>query len=99
MIRYARLVQPSVVSWYDANAARLAATYEAVPPTPAREWLADLLPAPPALVVDVGAGTGRDAGAFAAMGYAGLLCSSSGVRSCWLTPALSRPLSSPPFCS
>jgi len=64
-----RPVQPSVVSWYDANASRLAATYEAVPPTPTREWLADLLPAPPALVVDVGAGTGRDAGAFAAAGY------------------------------
>lgn len=58
-----------MVSWYDANASRLAATYEAVPPTPTREWLADLLPAPPALVVDVGAGTGRDAGAFAAAGY------------------------------
>lgn len=62
-------MQPSVISWYDANASRLAATYEAVPPTPAREWLADLLPPLPALVVDVGAGTGRDAGAFAAAGY------------------------------
>ena len=58
-----------MVSWYDANASRLAATYEAVPPTPTREWLAHLLPVPPALVVDVGAGTGRDAGAFAAAGY------------------------------
>lgn len=59
----------SVISWYDANAVRLAAVYEVVPPTPTRTWLADLLPAPPALVVDVGAGTGRDAGAFAAAGY------------------------------
>ena len=59
----------SVISWYDVNAARLATVYEAVPPTPTREWLADLLPAAPALVVDVGAGTGRDAGAFAAAGY------------------------------
>lgn len=58
-----------MVSWYDANAGRLATVYEAVPSTPTREWLADLLPAPPALVVDVGAGTGRDAGAFAAAGY------------------------------
>lgn len=58
-----------MVSWYDANAGRLATVYEAVPPTPTREWLADLLPPPPALVVDVGAGTGRDAGAFATAGY------------------------------
>ena len=36
---------------------------------PGRDWLADLLPPPPALIVDVGAGTGRDAAAFAAAGY------------------------------
>ena len=58
-----------MISWYDANAGRLATAYEAVPPTPTRDWLADLLPAPPTLVVDVGSGTGRDAGAFAAAGY------------------------------
>ena len=58
-----------MVSWYDDNASRLATAYEAVPPTLTREWLADLLPAAPALVVDVGAGTGRDAGGFAAAGY------------------------------
>lgn len=66
---YAWLVSSSVISWYDANAGRLATVYEAVPSTPTREWLSDLLPPPPALVVDVGAGTGRDAGAFAAAGY------------------------------
>ncbi|MGI4945490.1 MAG: hypothetical protein ACRYHQ_33805 [Janthinobacterium lividum] len=31
-----------------------------------QDWLADLLPALPALIVDVGAGTGHDAGGFAA---------------------------------
>jgi len=62
-------VSSSVISWYDANAGRLAVAYEAVPPTLTRDWLADLLPAPPALVVDVGSGTGRDAGAFAVAGY------------------------------
>ena len=36
---------------------------------PSRDWLADLLPPAPALIVDVGAGTGRDAVAFAAAGY------------------------------
>ena len=62
-------MQSSAVSWYDANAGRLAAVYEAVPPTVSRDWLANLLPAPPALVIDIGSGTGRDAGAFVTAGY------------------------------
>ena len=62
-------MEQSVVSWYDTNAHRLIPVYEAVPGTATRDWLADLLPAPPALVVDIGAGTGRDAGTFAARGY------------------------------
>ncbi|ATR19145.1 Methyltransferase (plasmid) [Roseomonas mucosa] len=62
-------MQSNVISWYDANASRLANAYEAVLPTVTRDWLADLLPRPPALVIDIGAGTGRDAGAFAAAGY------------------------------
>ncbi|MBL6082313.1 class I SAM-dependent methyltransferase [Belnapia sp. T18] len=62
-------MQPSVVSWYDSNASRLAGAYEAVPPIISRDWLADLLPRPPAVVIDIGAGTGRDAGAFAAAGF------------------------------
>lgn len=74
-------VQPSVVTWYDANAARLAAVYEAVPSTVTRGWLADLLPRPPAVVVDVGSGTGRDAAAFAAAGYEVIAVEpSSGMR-------------------
>ena len=66
---YGTRVQPSAISWYDAHASRLAVAYEAVPPTVTRDWLADLLPPPPAVIIDVGAGTGRDAGAFAAAGY------------------------------
>jgi SAM-dependent methyltransferase len=62
------IAQISVVSWYDANAHSLAAPYEAVPPLLSRDWLADLLPPAPALLVDVGAGTGRDAAAFADAG-------------------------------
>ena len=62
-------MEQSVVSWYDTNAHRLIPVYEAVPATGTRDWLTDLLPAPPALVVDIGAGTGRDAGTFAARGY------------------------------
>ena len=62
-------MQSSVVSWYDANAGRLASVYEAVPPIVSRDWLANLLPTPPALVIDIGSGTGRDASAFATAGY------------------------------
>jgi SAM-dependent methyltransferase len=70
-----------VVSWYDANAPRLAAAYESVAPTITRDWLADLLPRPPAVVIDVGAGTGRDAGAFAEAGYEVIAIEpSSGMR-------------------
>ena len=42
--------------------------YEAVPPVTIASWLADLLPAVLAVVLDVGAGTGRNAAAFAALG-------------------------------
>ena len=58
-----------MVSQEDANANRLSSVYEAIPATATRDWLADFLPIPPALVVNIGAGTGRDAGAFAARGY------------------------------
>ncbi len=61
-------MQP-VVSWYDANAARLAPAYEAAAAAPLRPWLADLLPPAPAVVIDVGAGTGRDAAALAELGH------------------------------
>ncbi|MFC0406988.1 class I SAM-dependent methyltransferase [Roseomonas elaeocarpi] len=74
-------MQPAIVSWYDSHASGLAAVYEAVPPTVSRDWLTDLLPRPPALVIDVGAGTGRDAGAFAEAGYEVIAIEpSSGMR-------------------
>ena len=58
-----------MASWYDANANRLIPVYEAAPAAATQDWLADFLPIPPALVVNIGAGTGCDAGAFAALGY------------------------------
>ncbi len=57
------------ISWYNANAQRLAAVYCALPSDVALGWLDGLLPASPAMVLDVGAGTGRDAAWFAALGY------------------------------
>lgn len=79
--RYDRFVQPDVISWYDLNAARLATAYEAIPALPTQEWLRDLLPKQPALVVDVGSGSGRDASAFAAAGHEVIAVEpSSGMR-------------------
>ncbi|MBL6080320.1 class I SAM-dependent methyltransferase [Belnapia sp. T18] len=40
-----------------------------MPPTTTRDWLADFLPGPPAVVIDVGARSGRGAGAYAGAGY------------------------------
>lgn len=57
------------MSWYDANASEVAARYEALDPEGLHAWMADLLPGEPSLVVDVGAGTGRDAAWFAAAGH------------------------------
>ena len=69
------------MAWYDANAARLAPTYEAVAPLVTRDWLAPLLPKPPAVVMDIGAGTGRNAAGFADAGFEVIAVEpSSGMR-------------------
>lgn len=57
------------VAWYDKHASTVAAQYESVKPESLYEWLTDSLPKPPALVLDVGAGSGRDAAWLAAKGY------------------------------
>ncbi len=49
------------VAWYDAHAGTQAAAYEAITSEQLHGWLAGLLPAAPAWVLDVGAGSGRDA--------------------------------------
>ena len=55
----------TVVAWYDANAERLDAAYESLPPGVDT----DLLPSAPGLVIDVGAGTGRNAAWLASLGH------------------------------
>lgn len=57
------------MTWYDDNAAEVATRYEALEPQSLHAWMSDLLPGEPSLVVDVGAGTGRDAAWFAAAGH------------------------------
>jgi len=55
---------------YAAEAAALLRQYESIPFESVHRDVLHLLPAPPARVLDIGAGTGRDAAAFAALGHA-----------------------------
>ncbi|MDA0702965.1 MAG: class I SAM-dependent methyltransferase [Proteobacteria bacterium] len=57
------------VSWYDANAEVVAERYERVAPQQVHSWLIDLLPSRPAAILDVGAGSGRDAAWLSTLGY------------------------------
>jgi len=61
-------VTSDTVRWYDANAPELARSYEAIRAEQLHAWVADLLPAPGGLALDVGAGTGRDAAWLATRG-------------------------------
>lgn len=56
-------------AWYDKNAGAVAALYEQVAADAVHGWLASLLPKEHATVLDVGAGTGRDAAWLAAQGH------------------------------
>ncbi len=60
---------PEAAAWYDAQAAAQAAAYDAVDPRRLHAWLAGLIPTGPALVLDVGAGSGRDAAWLAGLGH------------------------------
>jgi SAM-dependent methyltransferase len=60
---------PDSIAWYNDNATMLAPGYEAVASATAYGWLEPLLPPSPALALDVGAGTGRDAVWLSGLGY------------------------------
>ena len=57
------------ICWYDQNAASQAERYESVDASDVFEWSSGILPDPPGLVIDLGAGSGRDAAWFAARGF------------------------------
>jgi SAM-dependent methyltransferase len=57
------------IAWYERNASTVAARYESVPFEAIHDWLLAVLPDRPGLVLDVGAGTGRDAAWFASHGH------------------------------
>ena len=58
-----------IIAAYDRAAPALAERYEAVAAAAVHQGLAELLPRPPGLVLDVGAGSGRDAAWLAGLGY------------------------------
>jgi SAM-dependent methyltransferase len=57
------------IPYYEQHAARLVDQYESLPFQQVHTGLLDMLPQPGATVLDVGAGSGRDAAWFAANGY------------------------------
>ena len=62
-------LEPAIaIRWYDQNVSDVSRRYESVPAETVHGWLVDLLPSAPALVLDVGAGTGRDAAWLASRG-------------------------------
>jgi SAM-dependent methyltransferase len=60
---------PDSIAWYERHAQQVIRTYEALPSGHIHSLLPGLLPTSPALVLDVGAGSGRDAARLAALGH------------------------------
>lgn len=57
------------IDWYNREASRLADTYERLHFKATHGWLLDLLPEKDGLILDVGAGSGRDAAGLATLGH------------------------------
>jgi SAM-dependent methyltransferase len=57
------------IAWYDRQGSTLTDTYESLDFKAVHGWLLDVLPKDRGLILDVGAGSGRDAAGFAEMGY------------------------------
>ena len=55
--------------WYETHAAEAAACYESVAAEQINAWLLDLLPKRRAIVLDVGAGSGRDTAWLTSLGH------------------------------
>ena len=57
------------ISWYNKNAAEVAGSYEVADTEKVHEWFFDHLPKRPLMILDVGAGSGRDAAYFSSLGH------------------------------
>jgi SAM-dependent methyltransferase len=62
-------VDDDAIEWYEGHAEALAHQYEALSADTVHAWLESLLPPAPALLLDIGAGTGRDAAWLASKGH------------------------------
>jgi SAM-dependent methyltransferase len=68
MARYADLAVDSI-EWYNLHAESVVERHESIRATDANAWLRKDLPKSPALVLDVGAGSGRDAAWLRSLGH------------------------------
>ena len=59
----------NAVEWYEQNAATVIPVYERLQTADVHGWLLGLIPDRPSLVLDIGAGSGRDAAWLAAQGH------------------------------
>ncbi len=57
------------IQWYDLHAEEVSTQYESVVPEQVHAWLKDLLPSKSVAILDVGAGSGRDASWLAGFGH------------------------------
>jgi len=60
---------PPSIEWYEQNAPDLVPRYESICVEEVHDWFLNLLPAAPAVILDVGAGSGRDAHWLAQQGH------------------------------
>lgn len=67
------------IRWYDQNVSDVSRRYESLSVESVHGWLHDLLPSATALLLDVGAGTGRDAAWLASRGLETIAVESSGA--------------------
>jgi hypothetical protein len=56
------------IEWYERHAEAVTPQYEALAAGTVHDWLENLLPHAPGLLLDMGAGTGRDAAWLASKG-------------------------------
>ena len=57
------------ISWYDKNASEVAGSYEMAKTENVHDWFFEYIPNRPLAVLDVGAGSGRDAAYFSSLGH------------------------------
>lgn len=63
------MTSPTSIEWYERHATDLIPRYESLSVEQVHDWLIEKLPPAPATVLDVGAGSGRDAAWMADRGY------------------------------